>query len=103
LFSAPQCLGYRNELGIASQDMCFPPHDLIAKQVKLAVKEYHAKSVFVSSDNDHLIPFLTKALKRMEVSLLSFFKTKQSFNESIENILKNLGYCAEISKSRTSR
>nr|CAG4639861.1 EOG090X02RM [Daphnia pulex]SVE84759.1 EOG090X02RM [Daphnia pulex] len=69
LFSAPQCLGYRNELGIASQEMCFPPHDLIAKQVKLAVKDYHAKSVFVSSDNDHLIPFLTKALKRMEVTV----------------------------------
>ena len=48
--------------------MCFPPHDLIAKQVKLAVKEYNAKSVFVSSDHDHLIPFLTKSLKRMEVS-----------------------------------
>nr|CAG4650813.1 EOG090X02RM [Simocephalus serrulatus]SVE94128.1 EOG090X02RM [Simocephalus serrulatus] len=69
LFSAPQCLGYRNEFGIASQDMCFPSHDIIAKQVKLAVKEYHAKSVFVSSDNDHLIPFLTKALKRMEVTV----------------------------------
>nr|SVE73444.1 EOG090X02RM [Daphnia atkinsoni] len=69
LFSAPQCLGYRNELGIASQDMCFPSHEAIAKQVKLAVKENHAKSVFVSSDNDHLVPFLTKALKRMEVTV----------------------------------
>lgn len=52
--------------------MCFPSHEIIAKQVKLAVKEYHAKSVFVSSDNDHLIPFLTKALKRMEVRFQSF-------------------------------
>lgn len=55
--------------------MCFPSHDIIAKQVKLAVKEYHAKSVFVSSDNDHLIPFLTKALKRMEVIKFSAYST----------------------------
>jgi len=69
LFSAPQCLGYRNEKGAATQEMCFPSPEIIAKQVKQAVKEYHAKSVFVSSDNDHLIPVLTKALKRMEVSV----------------------------------
>jgi peptide-O-fucosyltransferase len=67
LFSAPQCLGYRNELGTATQEMCFPTHEIISKQVKLAVKEYKAKSVFVSSDNDHMINVLTKSLKRMEV------------------------------------
>jgi len=70
LFSAPQCLGYRNEKGIATQEMCFPSQETIVKQVKLAVKEYRAKSVFVSSDHDHLIPVLTKALKRMQVSVL---------------------------------
>nr|CAG4641534.1 EOG090X02RM [Eurycercus lamellatus] len=67
LFSAPQCLGYRNELGSATQEMCFPDQETIAKQVKLAVKEYHAKSVFVSSDHDHLIPMLIKTLKRMDI------------------------------------
>lgn len=69
LFSAPQCLGYRNEKGVATQEMCFPSHETITRQVKQAVKEYQAKSVFVSSDNDHLIPVLTKALKRMEVAV----------------------------------
>ena len=67
LFSAPQCLGYRNELGSATPEMCFPSEGTITKQVKLAVKEYKAKSIFVSSDHDHLIPLLIKALKRMEV------------------------------------
>ena len=71
LFSAPQCLGYRNELGTATQEMCFPSKENIIKQVKLAVKEYSAKSVFHSSDNDHMIPELTKALKRMEVRFFS--------------------------------
>nr|CAG4650009.1 EOG090X02RM [Sida crystallina] len=69
LFSAPQCLGYRNEYGLATQEMCFPSKETVIKQVKLAVKEYSAKSVFVSSDHNHLIPELTKALKRMEVTV----------------------------------
>ena len=52
--------------------MCFPTHEIITKQVKLAVKEYKAQSVFVSSDNDHMINVLIKALKRMEVNLNLF-------------------------------
>jgi hypothetical protein len=66
-------LGYRNELGTATQEMCFPSKENVIKQVKLAVKEYSAKSVFVSSDHDHMIPELTKALKRMEVRFFLFF------------------------------
>lgn len=68
LFSAPQCLGYRNEKGIATQEMCFPSKETVFKQVKQAVKQYGAKSIFVSSDHDHLIADLTKVLKRMQVS-----------------------------------
>ena len=67
LFSAAQCLGYRNEFGVATQEICFPPKDIVIKQVKAAIKEYAAKSVFVASDHDHMIADLTKALKRMEV------------------------------------
>jgi len=69
LFSAPQCLGYRNEKGIATQEMCFPSKETVFKQVKQAVKQYGAKSIFVSSDHDHLIADLTKVLKRMQVSV----------------------------------
>nr|CAG4647741.1 EOG090X02RM [Moina brachiata]SVE92902.1 EOG090X02RM [Moina brachiata] len=69
LFSAAQCLGYRNEKGVATQEMCIPSVETITKQLKQAVKEYQAKSVFVSSDHDHFIPMLTKALKRMDVSI----------------------------------
>nr|CAG4640702.1 EOG090X02RM [Eulimnadia texana] len=69
LFAAPQCLGYRNEFGVATNEMCFPSTETVIKQVKLAVKEVNAKSVFVASDQDHLVPNLTKALKRMQVSV----------------------------------
>nr|CAG4643796.1 EOG090X02RM [Lepidurus arcticus] len=68
LFAAPQCLGYRNEFGKATPEMCFPSEQSIVKEVKRAVKETSAKAVFVASDNDHMLSQLNKALKRMQVT-----------------------------------
>ncbi|XP_042895208.1 GDP-fucose protein O-fucosyltransferase 1 [Parasteatoda tepidariorum] len=63
LFAAPQCLGYRNELGKATPELCFPTKDIILQQLKKVVKAQKARSVFVASDSDHMIKDIEKALK----------------------------------------
>ncbi|KAB0797963.1 hypothetical protein PPYR_08956 [Photinus pyralis] len=81
LFAAPQCLGYRNEKGKATMEMCFPSHETIVRQLKRVIKNYnnaenHKKnpivSLFVASDNNHMIDELTNALKRMNVSVFKY-------------------------------
>lgn len=74
LFSSPQCLGYRNEKGSLTLDMCLPPKDVIIRQLKRLIKNHKEthknnpiKSVFVASDNNHMINELNEALKRMDV------------------------------------
>lgn len=78
LFSAPQCLGYRNEKGKATPEMCLPSKEIILRQLKRTIKminnspanEYNhktIKSVFVASDNNHMIEDLQSALKRMKI------------------------------------
>ncbi|CAB0035734.1 unnamed protein product [Trichogramma brassicae] len=70
LFAAPQCLGYRNEKGKATHAMCLPPYDLIVRQIKRVIRNgVGIKSVFVASDNDYMIPELSKALERLEVKV----------------------------------
>lgn len=70
LFAAPQCLGYRNERGKATAAMCLPPLELIIRHLKRVIRTNNdVKSIYVASDNDHMIPELSKALRRMEVSL----------------------------------
>lgn len=74
LFAAAQCLGYRNEQGSATMDMCMPSTDIVIKQIRRQIKlhnERHPsngiKSIFVASDSDHLITELNTALKRQKI------------------------------------
>ncbi|XP_065576183.1 GDP-fucose protein O-fucosyltransferase 1-like [Artemia franciscana] len=69
LFAAAQCLGYRNEYGRATQEMCLPSRETILQQTRKAIKDYSAKSIFVASDSDHMIDELKKEFKRMNVSV----------------------------------
>ncbi|KAG8243014.1 peptide-O-fucosyltransferase activity protein [Homalodisca vitripennis] len=70
LFAAPQCLGYRNEYGLATQDMCFPPLDVIVKQLKRLLRNSKdVASIFVASDSNHMIKELTTSLKKSEVTV----------------------------------
>ena len=64
LFSSPQCLGYRNERGRLTMDLCAPGDDLIVEQLSAAIRQYGALSVYVASDNDHMIEFLSSRLSR---------------------------------------
>lgn len=75
LFSAPQCLGYRNEFGKANADMCLPSKELVLKQLRRQIKRFNQananndiRSIFVASDNNHLIDELNDGLKRLKVS-----------------------------------
>lgn len=77
LFAAPQCVGYRNEKGKATIDMCLPTKETIIRQLKRAIKTINGSgdkdkliaSVYVASDSNHLINDLTESLKRMKVSV----------------------------------
>lgn len=75
LFSAAQCVGYRNEKGVATKDMCQPSKELIIKQIKQELKAYHTKyttnpikSIFVATDNDAMISELNDGLRRLKIS-----------------------------------
>ncbi|XP_055531681.1 GDP-fucose protein O-fucosyltransferase 1 [Wyeomyia smithii] len=77
LFSSPQCLGYRNEKGSLTLDMCLPSKDVIIRQIKRQIKNHkelhknnEIKSIFVASDGNHMIHDLNDALKRMDIVAL---------------------------------
>ncbi|KDR22209.1 GDP-fucose protein O-fucosyltransferase 1 [Zootermopsis nevadensis] len=70
LFAAPQCLGYQNERGVATTEMCLPSRETIVRQLKRVLKNMKGVvAVFVASDSNHMITDLTEALKRMEVTV----------------------------------
>lgn len=70
LFAAPQCLGYRNERGVATSEMCLPSKDIIIRQLKRVIRNINnVVALFVAADSNHMIADLTEALKRMKVTV----------------------------------
>lgn len=74
LFSSAQCLGYQNEKGSATMEMCFPTKELIIRQIKRVIKNFketnpqnELKSIFVASDSNHMIGELNDGLRRLNV------------------------------------
>lgn len=67
LFSSPQCLGYRNENGALSRELCMPSEKTIVKQIKKAVKKVNAVSIFIASDNDHMLKTLRDKIPGVRV------------------------------------
>ncbi|KAL1491424.1 hypothetical protein ABEB36_012025 [Hypothenemus hampei] len=75
LFAAPQCLGYRNEGGNATPEMCLPSKELIIRQLKRTIKSMNnsgksVRAVFVASDSNHMIEDLQSSLRRMKVAVV---------------------------------
>jgi len=64
LFSSPQCLGYRNEKGELSMDICSPSKAQVLKAVKKAVQKVGAKGVFVASDSNFMMEDFRKHFKK---------------------------------------
>ncbi|KAJ8299958.1 hypothetical protein KUTeg_021477, partial [Tegillarca granosa] len=45
MFASPQCLGYNNEYGHVTKELCMPAEESIIKQVKKAVKRTKASTI----------------------------------------------------------
>uniref|UniRef100_A0AC34RDD3 GDP-fucose protein O-fucosyltransferase 1 n=1 Tax=Panagrolaimus sp. JU765 TaxID=591449 RepID=A0AC34RDD3_9BILA len=69
LFASPQCLGLYNEYGVLTSEICSPSEETVLNDVEEVVNSIRAKSVFVSSDKDHMIPELNDRLKSRNVSV----------------------------------
>lgn len=67
LFASPQCLGYYNEYGTLTLEICQPSEETILNQVEEVVNSIGAKAIFVSSDRDHLIPELNEKFKSRKI------------------------------------
>lgn len=82
LFAAPQCLGYKNEKGGATMDMCLPTKETVIRQLKRTIKNYnskrdkdgHLRALYVASDSNHMLDELRDALKRMKVDVFKYDK-----------------------------
>ncbi|KAI5737591.1 hypothetical protein M8J76_014931 [Diaphorina citri] len=71
LFAAPQCLGYRNEYGVATEELCFPSVETVVRQLKRVVREHgQIKYIFVATDNNNLNEPLKEAFKRTEIRIV---------------------------------
>jgi len=66
-FGSAQCLGYSNEKGFLSQEMCFPSKKTIMKQVKAAVKKHKVNAIFISTDSDAMVAAFQKKFKKLKV------------------------------------
>ena len=62
LFASPQCLGYYNEHGLLTPQICDPSPEVILQNVEDVVASLGAKSIFVASDRDHMITDLNDRL-----------------------------------------
>lgn len=70
LFAAPQCLGYRNEKGKVTQEMCLPTKETVIRQLKRVIKHLKTiRSIFIASDSNHMLADLAEALKRTKVTV----------------------------------
>ena len=63
LFASAQCLGYGNENGRASTELCLPSEATIIKDLRKVVTQYKAKAIFIASDYNHLIDRIKRDFK----------------------------------------
>ena len=68
LFASAQCLGYQNENGRASTELCLPSEEITSRQLRRILNQLKAKSIFVASDHDHMIEKFNKAFKKLGVT-----------------------------------
>lgn len=93
LFAAAQCVGYQNEKGKATKDMCLPSKEAVIRQLKRVIKNINnsvnnnndrtIKSVYVASDNNHMLDELETALKRMKVQVYKLNKSSPHIDLAI--------------------
>lgn len=67
LFASAQCLGEPIQDVPLSKEMCAPSEQTVLNQIVEVVGRSGAKSVFVSSDRDHMIPEINEALSAYDI------------------------------------
>lgn len=84
LFAAAQCVGYSNEYGNLTMEICLPTRDIIIRQLRKFLKEFKTRNIsaaadlreirtiFVASDNDHMIDELNRSFHRMGVTAVRY-------------------------------
>ena len=85
MFGSAQCLGYHNEYGTLTPDICYPPEKVVLKQVESTVKRTGVKVLFVASDDNKMISKFEKLLKKHDVSI---HLTSNIIISSVKNFIK---------------
>ncbi|CAH1253802.1 Hypp1248 [Branchiostoma lanceolatum] len=68
LFASGQCVGYDHRTAkTLTKEMCFPSKKEVLKAVRKAVKKVKAKSIYVATDNDPMLPDLRKEFDQLSV------------------------------------
>ncbi|PAV84512.1 hypothetical protein WR25_12243, partial [Diploscapter pachys] len=68
IFASAQCLGENHHEGHLTKEMCAPSKATILEQIVDQVGKIGAKSVFVSSDKDHMLDEINEALRPYEIN-----------------------------------
>ncbi|XP_045193039.2 GDP-fucose protein O-fucosyltransferase 1-like isoform X2 [Mercenaria mercenaria] len=66
MFAAVQCLGYRNEHGKASQEMCYQSEKTIFRDLSKVLKSTGYSTVFIATDSKDLKSQLSKKFKKVK-------------------------------------
>lgn len=119
LFSAAQCVGYSNEYGNVTMEICLPTRDIIVRQIRKFLKDYKAKhiasptdvreirTIFVASDSNHMIDELNRSFHRMGVTAVRYKDSNPHVDLAILGMANHfIGNCvssftAFVSRGRT--
>ncbi|CAD6187369.1 unnamed protein product [Caenorhabditis auriculariae] len=71
-FASAQCLGENHHLGKLTKEICMPSKATIINQIVDEVGRTGAKSVFVSSDSNHMLDDINEALKPYDVEAVKY-------------------------------
>jgi len=66
-FGSAACLGYENQKGFLSKEICAPSRKTIIKQLREAVKKHKINSIYISTDNDDMESSIKKNFPKLTV------------------------------------
>ncbi|XP_033103515.1 GDP-fucose protein O-fucosyltransferase 1-like [Anneissia japonica] len=69
-FASPQCLGFNNEHGQMSDELCYADWKTINKQLKKTIRLIKATAVFVATDHDPSVKELKNNFKNVKVKII---------------------------------
>jgi peptide-O-fucosyltransferase len=104
MFASPQCLGYHNELGTLTPQICQPSPELILQNIDEIVGSIGAKAVFVASDRDHMIVDINDKLSKRGVKAFKLDSDEPYLDLAILSLSDHfIGNCVSTFTSFVSR